>query len=274
MTRTSPRDAGQWTVESATADLQSRILGGEFRQPDGTAGQLPTAGDLGTAYGLSRQAMNRVIERLKAEGLVHTRPGARGAMVRDWQPLVFLPQQEFERGHDSGRDTDIYTRLVQAAAREGTSRMDDVTFIEADEEIRTKLGLRPGEHVGVRLRTNIVDGVPAHTDDSYVAMRIVDGTDWLLPGNIARGTNTVLAELGHELVSSIDELEPRMTTDEENERLGLGEGNSLPAIQLTSTGFDRDDNPVQVTRFTLPRRRNTVVYERKRPEHPQAGDSE
>ncbi|KFG71420.1 hypothetical protein FM21_34630 [Streptomyces mutabilis] len=251
--------------------MQRRILDDEFRQPDGSPGQLPTAGDLGTAYGLSRQAMNRVIERLKSEGLVHTRPGARGATVRDWEPLIFLPQQEFDQ--DRSPDTDIYTRLVHAAAREGTSRMDDVTIMQADEEIRSQLNLRPGEHVGVRLRTNIVDGVPAHTDDSYVALRIVDGTDWLLPGSVARGTNTVLAELGHELVHSVDQLEPRMTTEEENRRLGLGEGNSLPAIQLTSTGFDRDGNPVQVTRFTLPRRRNTVVYERRRPVHSTASET-
>ncbi|MEV7157117.1 GntR family transcriptional regulator [Streptomyces misionensis] len=265
MMRTSP-DAGRpWTVDTVTADLQRRILDGEFRKPDGSSGQLPVAGDLATAYGLSRQTIVRVIERLKGEGLVHSRPGARGAVIRDWDPLIFLPQQEFDSG--ASPDTDIYTRLVRAAARKGTSRMDDVTVMQADEEIRDKLGLRPGEHVGVRRRTNMVDGIPAHTDDSYVAMRIVDGTDWLLPGNVARGTNTVLAELGHELVRSIDEMEPRMTTDEENERLGLGEGNSLPAIQLTSTGFDRDGNPVQVTRFTLPRRRNTVVYERRRPEH-------
>ncbi|WP_217231329.1 GntR family transcriptional regulator [Streptomyces anulatus] len=273
MKRTSPRDAGQWTVDTAAADLQRRILDGEFRQPDESPGHLPAAGELGTVYGLSRQAMNRVIERLKTEGLVHTRPGARrGATVRDWQPLVYLPQQEF--GRDAGPDTDLHTRLVQDASREGTSRMDDVLVMQADEDISTRLGLRPGEHVGVRLRTNIVDGVPAHTDDSYVALSIVDTTDWLLPGTVARGTNAVLAELGHGLVESIDELEPRMTTEEENERLGLGEGNSLPAIQLTQTGFDADGHPVQVTRLTFPRWRNKVVYKRKRPVRPDVGDAE
>lgn len=264
MKHTSPRDAdGPWTVETASADLQRRILDDEFRQPDGSQGQLPPAGDLGKVYGLSRQAMNRVIERLKTEGLVQTRPGARGAMVRDWEPLIFLPQQEF--GRNRSGDTDIYTRLVRAAAREGTSRMDDVTVMPADESVRTRLGLRSGEHVAARLRTNIVDGVPAHTDDSYVPLRLVDGSEWLLPGSVARGTNAVLAELGHELVRSVDELQPRMTTEEENRRLALGEGNSVPSIELISTGFDSNGDPVQVTFITLPRRRNTVVYERKRP---------
>ncbi|MFI5822866.1 hypothetical protein ACIA8I_27795 [Streptomyces rishiriensis] len=65
-----------------------------------------------------------------------------------------------------------------------------------------------------------------------------------------------------------------MTTEEENKRLGLGEGKSLLALKLTSTGFIGDGNPVQVTRFILPRRRNKVVYKRKRPEHPEPGNTE
>jgi GntR family transcriptional regulator len=104
------------------------------------------------------------------------------------------------------------------------------------------------------------------TDDSYVPLRLVDGTDWMTPGNVARGTNKVLAELGHELVRAVDELRPRFTTEVENERLGLGAGGSVHAIELISTGFDRDDMPVQVTVLTLPGPRNTVVYERHRPQ--------
>ncbi|GLF98184.1 GntR family transcriptional regulator [Streptomyces yaizuensis] len=257
----SPRYAdGHWTVESATADLQNRIVERQFQRSDGSQGQLPPAGTLGEQYGLSRQAMNRVIERLKAEGLVETRAGARGATVREWSPLIFLPQQEFDSTPIC--DADIYTRLVRAAARKGESRIDEVTAMPADTRIQEKLGLRPGEHVAVRRRTNIVDGVPALTDDSFVPLRIVDGTEWMLPQSVERGTNKVLAELGHELVLAIDELRPQMTRDAENRRLALS--SSMPAIELISTGFDRADRPVQVTVLTLPSRRNTVVYERRR----------
>ncbi|MCZ1021325.1 GntR family transcriptional regulator [Streptomyces noursei] len=264
MTTMSSRESeSRWSVESAAGDLRTRIGNGEFRRPDGSPGQLPPAGSLGRQYSLSRQAMNQVIAKLAREGLVETRPGSRGALVRDWQPLVFLPQQEFEAGQ-AGPDADLLTRLVEAVARKGESRMDAVTAEPVDERIGAKLGLRPGEHVGVRRRTNIVDGVPALTDDSFAPLRLVDGTDWMTPGSVARGTNKVLAELGHELVSAVDELRPRDTTDEENVRLGLGSGGSVHAIELISTGFDREGMPVQVTVLTLPGPRNTVVYKRRR----------
>nr|WP_024126471.1 GntR family transcriptional regulator [Streptomyces sp. FR1]AHE39090.1 Transcriptional regulator, GntR family [Streptomyces sp. FR1] len=254
----------RWTVETATSDLRDRIRANEFRKPDGVQGQLPPASALGQQYDLSRNAINRVIAKLRGEGLLETRPGTRGATVRDWAPLVYLPQQEFEA--ETGPAGDLLTRLVEAVARKGESRIDQVTGEPVDERIANKLGLKPGEYVGVRRRTSIVDGVPAMTDDSYVPLRLVDGTDWMTPGNVARGTNKVLAELGHELVRAVDELRPRFTTEVENERLGLGAGGSVHAIELISTGFDRDDMPVQVTVLTLPGPRNTVVYERHRPE--------
>lgn len=264
MTTLSSRESeGRWSVESATGDLRARIRAGDFRRPDGSPGQLPPAGSLGTDYGLSRQSMNQVIARLAREGLVETRPGIRGALVRDWQPLVFLPQQEFEA--QAGPEVDLLTRLVEAVARKGESRMDAVIAEPADERIGAKLGLRPGEHVAVRRRTSVVDGMPALIDDSFVPLRLVDGTDWMAPGSVARGTNKVLAELGHELVAAVDELRPRYTTDEENVRLGLGAGGSVHAIELISTGFDREGMPVQVTVLTLPGPRNTVVYKRRRP---------
>lgn len=205
--------------------------------------------------------MNHVIAKLRALGLVETRPGTRGALVREWEPVIFMPQQEFEA--QTRPDADLLTRLVEAAARDGKSRIDSVTAQPADDRIAAKLSLKPGEHVGVRRRTSVVDGVPALTDDSFVPLRIVDGTDWMSPGNVERGTNKVLAELGHELLRAVDELRPRFTDAEENRRLALG--NSVNAIEIVTTGFDREDMPVQVTMLTLPGPRNTVVYERRRP---------
>ncbi|MFI7087693.1 GntR family transcriptional regulator [Streptomyces anulatus] len=254
---------GKWRVETATADMRERIRAGDFRPDDGTQGQLPTANALGEHYGLSRVSMNNVIKNLREEGLVETRSGNRGAIVRPWTPVIFLPQQEFEAS--AGHNADLLTQLVEAAARGGRSRIDSVTAEPADERIGAKLGLRPGEHVAVRRRTSIVDDVPTLTDDSYVPLRLVDGSDWMDPSNVARGTNQVLAELGHRLDRAVDELRPRYTTAEENVRLCLSPSGSVNAIELLTTGFTSEDLPVQVTVLTLPGPRNTVVYERRRP---------
>ncbi|WP_331762330.1 GntR family transcriptional regulator (plasmid) [Streptomyces sp. NBC_01527] len=263
MTTMNPREADdRWTVDAATADLRDRIRAGEFRPSEDSPGQLPPAGTLGAQYSLSRNAANRVINNLRQEGLVETRPGNRGAYVRDWSPLVFLPQTEFDG--PTGEDADILTRLVEAVHRKGETRVDSVTAEPAPERVRHRLGLRENERVAVRRRTSIVDGVAVHTDDSYVALRLVDGSAWMIAGSVARGTNQVLAELGHEIVEAVDELRPRYTNDDENSRLGLGAG-SVHATEIISTGFDKDGLPVQVTVLALPSSRNTVVYKRRRP---------
>jgi GntR family transcriptional regulator len=252
------------TVEKVVADLRKRIVDGEFRDGDGRHGKLPSSRELSEHYGLSRQAIVRVIAHLKAEGIVHSRKGA-GVWVREWQPLLFFPQSEFKQ---KPPDIDIYTALLQSSDRQGDARMDEITVMAAEEPVRSRLNLREGEYVAVRRRTNMVDDVPVHTDDSYVPLRIVDGSDWVLQENIERGTNTVLAELGHELVRAVDTFHPRMTRPDEDERLGMGEGNSVPAIELISTAYDSEDRPVQVTMFVLPAHKNITVYERfKTPQH-------
>ncbi|CAM5594632.1 hypothetical protein SABIM44S_00049 [Streptomyces abikoensis] len=63
------------TVESVAADLRQRVLAGEFRAEGDAPAYLPSARELSDHYGLSRQAIGRVIGTLKAEGLIVSRPG-------------------------------------------------------------------------------------------------------------------------------------------------------------------------------------------------------
>ncbi len=245
------------TVERAVADLRRRALSGEFDRSDG---RIPSTRELTEQYGLSRQAIGRAVSLLKTEGILYSRKGA-AVYARQWKPLQFFPQSEFAR---TPPRADIYTSLLRDSGRDGTARMDAITAMPAEEPIRSYLGLKEGEYVGARLRTNMVDGTPVHTDDSYVPLRLVEGSDWMLQDNVERGTNKVLEELGHELVRSVDVSIPRMTRPEEAERLGLGTGNSVPAIEMISTGYDRTGRAVQVTVFVLPAFKNVVVYERKK----------
>lgn len=260
MAKSSPAGAqSDWTVEKAAADLRQRIRSGEFGTPD-ASGKLPTAGALAEHYRLSRQAINRVIGMLKTEGLIESHAGARGGAAVKWgQPTLFAPQHYF--GWQPAAEVHNVSNLVQA--RSPHVRVDDVTVMPAPEAIRLRMGLQAGEHVAVRKRTSIVDGEEAHTDDAYVPLKLVDGTDWLLPGSLACGADLVLAGLGHDIVRSVDELQLRTTTDDETRR--LGGGTPVPALELASTGFDHADRPVQVRVITLPQLRYAVVYDRRKP---------
>ena len=261
MTETSHPTIGcRPTVEGVAADLRRRIKTGDFREIgdyDENEGKLPSAMKFAKFYGLSRQGIIRAIATLKQEGLLRSRRGA-GVWVRKRQPLAFSPQREFQ---NKPPHADIFTTLLQTLERQGSARIDSVDVMLAEDPVRRLLGLKDGAYVAVRRRTNVVDDEPVHTDDSYVALDLVEGSDWLSPGNVERGTNKVLAELGHRLTFALDTLTPRLTQDDENKRLGLGK-DSVSAIELISTAYDRHRNPVQVTIFVLPEGRNVTVYER------------
>ncbi|MEV5773089.1 GntR family transcriptional regulator [Streptomyces antimycoticus] len=239
-------------IHEIAADLRSRIEGGEF-PPES---KLPSTRLLSEHYAISAQAIARVIALLKADGVVEGRQGA-GVFVRPWRPLVYRPQSEFRRKPPT---VDIFTNLLESEGRDGGQVIEVDTCIP-DEPIRRRLQLAEGERVAVRRRTSFVDNdEPFATDDSYVPLCLVDGSEWMTPGSVERGTNQVLAELGCELVQALDEIYVRMPKPAEVERLRLSAG--TPVAELISTGHDQQGRPVQVTSCILPGDRHVVVYER------------
>lgn len=248
-------------VHEIASDLRSRIDAGEF--PPGS--KLPSTRVLSEHYEISGQAIARVVALLKADGVVEGRQGA-GVFVRTWQPLVYRPQSEFRKKPPT---VDIFTNLLDTEGRDGEQTLEVDTLVP-DEHIRRRLQLPEGELVAVRRRTSYVDGEPFATDDSYVPLRFVEGSEWMTPGSVERGTNQVLNELGHELVQALDELYIRMPKPPEVERLGLTAG--TPIGELISTGHDQAGLPIQVTTCILPGDRHVVVYERnKYPQEDQEG---
>ncbi|MEJ1197757.1 MULTISPECIES: GntR family transcriptional regulator [unclassified Streptomyces] len=242
-------------VHEIASDLRIRIDAGEF--PPGS--KLPSTRMLSEHYDISGQAIARVISQLKADGVVEGRQGA-GVFVRTWQPLVYRPQSEFRRKPPT---VDIFKNLLASEGRDGGQTIE-VTTVVPDEAIRRRLQLDEGELTAVRRRTSYVDNdEPFATDDSYVPLKLVEGSEWMTEGSVERGTNQVLAELGAELVQALDELYVRMPKPAEVERLKLSAG--TPIAELITTGHDREGRPVQVTTCILPGDRHVVVYERTKP---------
>ncbi|MFJ5122970.1 GntR family transcriptional regulator [Kitasatospora sp. NPDC088548] len=235
-------------------DLKRRIDQHELAPGDQVPGEL----QLAEQHKVSRQTVRTALQRLQHEGLINEGKGRLGRTVREWRPLVYRPQSEFRRKPPT---VDIYTQLLQDEGRDGTQTIE-VGVVLPDEAVRQRLQLSQGEPVGYRRRTSYVDGVPFATDDSYVPLRIVEGSEWMVPGSVERGTNQVLAELGYELVESLDEIYPRLPQAAELERLALPPG--TPMAELISTGHDREGRPVQVTICLLPGDRHVIVYERNR----------
>jgi GntR family transcriptional regulator len=253
MTAQDRRRAG---AQEIADDMRALIDSGELKPGD----RLPLTRELTERYAVTGETVRQAIIKLKSAGLVRSRQGS-GVYVRAWQPLVYRPQAEFRKKLPN---VDVFRSLLDSEGREGSQTIEMETLLP-DEPVRRRLQLEEGEPVALRRRTSFVDGEPFYTDDSYVRLSLVEGSEWMTEGSVERGTNQVLAELGHELIEALDEIYTRMPRPHEVERLGLDPKNPLPVAELVSTAHDRAGQPIQVTINILPSDRHVLVYERTRP---------
>jgi DNA-binding GntR family transcriptional regulator len=239
-------------------DLRAQIADGTL--PPGS--KLPTEAELREKYGTSaRSTVRQGLSLLVNEGLIVPRR-PKGYFVREMRPKVYRPQQEFRR---KPPEVDIYTHLIASEDGREPSQDIEVAIVQPPKAVRDRLGLAEGETAAARRRTRYLDREPYDLNDSYTRLSLVEGTDWMTPGDVARGTNQVFAELGKELVAALDEIYIRMPTPEEVRRLQLGPG--TPVAEHIATTFAEGDEPVQVTINIVPGDRNVIVYERiKNPE--------
>jgi GntR family transcriptional regulator len=242
-------------TQQVADDLRARIKSGALAPGE----KLPSTKNLAAEYGVSEESIRLAVKDLKATGDVEGKWG-KGVFVRSWEPLVYRPQSEFK---DKTPELDVFKALLNAEGRDGEQTIEVLT-VPAEEPVRRRLQMEEGELVAVRRRTSIVNGEPFFTDDSYVPLKLVEGSEWMSAGTVERGTNQVLAELGHELVTALDEVYIRMPQAADLPRLALDASNPIPVFELISTGHDQDSRPVQVTLMLMPAHKNVLVYERKK----------
>ncbi|GAA1381668.1 GntR family transcriptional regulator [Pseudonocardia kongjuensis] len=241
--------------EHVATVLRARILGDVF----GEQGKLPSEAALIQEFGVSRTTIRSALSALTGEGLVRSETGV-GTFVRTRRRHVYRPQADLGRPVENP-EADHFLR---SEAEHDPSQAIRVGLEPAPEVVATRLGVQTGEFVAVRSRIRYFGGVPYQINDSYYPREIVEGTDILLPVDIARGANTVLAELGHEQVRCRDEIYIQMPTPDEVSRLDILPGTPV-AVHLVS-GFDAADRVVRVVRNVLPGDRHIITFDRTRPD--------
>jgi GntR family transcriptional regulator len=238
--------------------LRGRITAGEFGPDD----QLPTDAGLAEEQGVNRLTVRRAYDLLVNEGLVVSR-GPRGRYVRVRRRDTYRPQEEFNRAASAVMD-----RFMARVSKEGhlPSQTIDVALVRPPAAVSERLDTGTDEVVVVRRRTRSIDGEPYNLNDSYFPRDLVEGSEIMLPVDIARGANEVLAEIGARQVRAIDEVFARMPTAEEVARLELLP--ATPVSELLTTGFTAQDRPVRCVVNVLPGDRYVVMFERTRPDEP------
>ena len=234
-------------------DLRASITDGTL-PPDS---QLPTEADLTTRYGVARATVRQALIALVNEGLIVPR-APRGYFVRQRQPLIYRPQQEF-RPQPKFPEMDRFMAAHSAEGRKPHQTID-VSIVDPPQDIKRRLKLAEGELAAVRRRVRYLDGEPFNTNDSYFPLKFVQDTEIMRPVDIARGANEILAEIGYPQVRALDEIYVRMPTPDEIRRLDLGPG--TPVACHICTGLCPDGTPVRVVINLLPGDRHVIAYER------------
>lgn len=234
--------------------LRQRINAGEFDDGDG---KLPSEAELAEASGYSRTTVRSALTTLLNEGLLRSESGV-GYFKRTWHQYVFRPQDDLIKGREFMQKD----WFLESTEHLNSSQTIEVSFIPAPDYVADRLGLAEGEFVAARKRLRFFDGVPYQINDSFYPRDLVEGTEVMVTTDIARGVNTILAELGHEQVRAVDEIFIRMPDPEESERLDILPG--TPVAVHVITGFDGSDRPVRVVRNVLPGNRHVIMFERTR----------
>jgi GntR family transcriptional regulator len=235
-------------------ELREQIATGAI--PPG--GQLPTEADLTDQYQCARATARQALMALVNEGLIVSQP-PRGYFVRDHKPLHYRPQTEF-RPRPLSPEMDIFLAEHSADGREPRQTID-VAIVTAPEEVAKRLRLGPDDLAVVRRRVRYLDGEPYNPNASYFPLSLAQGTEVMLPHDIARGANQVLAEQGYLQTRALDEIYVRMPSRDEAARLQIQPG--TPVACHICTGLTDDGTPVRVVINVLPGDRH--VFERDRP---------
>lgn len=238
--------------QQVASELRRAIYSGVL----GPGAQLPTEAQLMEDHGVSRNTVRLALGELVNEGLV-TRTPRRGTIVRDRRPLLIYPQRELEP-QPSGELREAFAYAVTQEGRQPSQNIEVLT-VSPVEEIASRLELSDGELAVVRRRLRFVDGQPYNTNDSYFPRDLVADSEIARPGDIERGANRVLEELGHAQVRVVDDIWARMPNQEEAERLQLELG--TPVMVYVRVGYDRCDVPVRVAVSVLPADKHLIRYE-------------
>ncbi|WKK27798.1 GntR family transcriptional regulator (plasmid) [Streptomyces olivoreticuli] len=252
------------TVENVAAALRQRILAGEFRPEGEEPAYLPSARELSEQYGLSRQAIGRVIGTLKSEGLIVSRPGV-AAYVRRVEPVEF-PMHRFERGErrdDQKRGADDWKIAIEEQGRTPSQDTPQVTVERAPDDVATALRLEPRAFAVVRRRVRRVDGEEWQLSDSWfpsaVAMDtpLMEERDVTMPGGVLANIH----DGRYRQRRLRDEIRSWSLTPQEKQRLGLDADVSIPTTRHTRIGYNAEGMPVRCMVTIAPGDRNVLVYE-------------
>jgi GntR family transcriptional regulator len=242
--------------EDVADGLRASLASGKYG-PDDT---LPSEALLAKQYDVSRDTVRRALNRLTQQGLLLPGRGRLGRKVRVSRKLTYYAvlsesQARIEARRPAG--VDAWVADVHEQGRKAGQSIS-VGVEGASPEVADRLKIPAGELVVVRRRLRTIDGEPHNLNDTHYLRSVAEGTPIMDPADVTQGTIALMRDMGYLQVRNRDDLETRMPTPAEAERLQIPPG--VPVFVQYRTGYT-SDGPVKVTVTVWPGDRATLVYE-------------
>jgi GntR family transcriptional regulator len=242
--------------EDVAAGLRMSITNGEFKPGD----TLPTEIELSDRYRVSRDTVRRALGKLTQQGLLTPGRGRLGRQVRTSKPLTFyaIPSESEKRvAERRAAGVDAWVADGADQGRKAEQRIA-VAIEEAGPDVASRLEIPDSELVAVRRRLRTIDGSAHNLNDTYYPRDISANTAIEHPADVPQGTIALMRDMGHVQVRYRDDLETRMPTPDEAERLQIPPG--VPVLVQYRIGYTAE-RPVKVTITVWPGDRTMLVYD-------------
>ncbi|WP_051325543.1 GntR family transcriptional regulator [Glycomyces tenuis] len=211
---------------------------------------LPSQRVLADRYGVARNTAGEAIKILESEGLIDSRDRAR-PRVRERRRLLRLGAERYSNRLREETGKSPFRSEVEKQGK--TPRVDcpSIEKIRPPGYVAERLGISADEAFVVR-RENwyFADEEPVQIGITYIPWEIAEGTVLATSANMGKGSlYGRFEDQGHRITSIREEISSRMPTPEETEGLKVPAG--VPVIDVVHTGIDQDEQPFEVTHFTM-----------------------
>lgn len=235
----------RWVSRQVTDDLRRSIGDGTL----GFGARLPSYRELASAYGIALNTAREAVRQLAAEGHVVVEHG-RGAFVRHHAPMMRFSGDRYSSSKGGSPPSTPFRDECERLGRVARVDVLAITRVSPPREVAKRLGVSSNrKSVARRYSCYYADDVPVQLVTAYVAWDDANGTAILQPNTGPGGIYARLAERGHLMNRSRDEISARMPRVDEAELLRLPAG--TPVLDVLHTGFDQHDKSFEVIYFVM-----------------------
>lgn len=194
--------------------------------------KIPSQNELAKLYEVSRVTVKQALNELIYSGILSTQKG-KGTFVKD------LPFNKYTNNRLEG-----FTESIEKIGYKAYTKVVDVTAIEANKYLATKLQVEIGHPIILLKRIRMINGVPMSLDISYLNKSMISNIEFTKEFLENKSLYRLLREKANIKFSYAEEKINAVLSDvETSELLKISKGE--PILFIKRKTYTRDNIPIE-----------------------------